>query len=132
MNVGVLVNVPKNVEVTEPLQTIFWQEDNELALFNHVIVVAEESSSLTYVENYVSHNEEEPSVANIITEVFAKDNAKVSFGAVDHLEAGVTTYINRRGMVGNDATLDWALGQINEGHTVSEIETHLVGNNSSS
>lgn len=132
MNGGVFIYVPKNVVVTEPLQTIFWQEDNELALFNHVIVVAEESSSVTYVENYVSHNKEEASVANIVTEVFAKDNAKVSFGAVDHLEAGVTTYINRRGIVSNDATLDWALGQMNEGHTVSENETHLVGNNSAS
>src|SRR5699024_7655892 len=39
MNGGIFVYVPKNVQVEQPLQTIFWQEDNELALFNHVIVV---------------------------------------------------------------------------------------------
>src|SRR5699024_1972802 len=121
----------KNVQLKEPLQTIFWQEDREAALFNHVIVVAEENSEVTYVENYISDNESEETVSNIITEVFAHDNAKVSFGAVDHFAAGTTSYINRRGVAYQDATIDWALGQMNEGHTVSENVTHLIGNSSS-
>jgi Fe-S cluster assembly protein SufD len=132
MNGGVFVYVPKNVQVEEPLQTLFWQEDPEAALFNHVIVVADEGSSVTYVENYLSTNKTEETVANIVTEVIAHDNATISFGAVDHFEAGTTTYINRRGIAENHATIDWALGQMNEGHTVSENITHLVGNNSES
>src|SRR5690625_3141837 len=131
MNGGVFVYVPKNVHVDVPLQALFWQEDNEAALFNHVIVVAEESSEVTYVENYISENESEKNVSNIITELFAYENAKVSFGAVDHFAAGTTTYVNRRGVAHGNATIDWALGQMNEGHTVSENETHLIGNNSS-
>jgi len=130
MNGGVFVYVPKNVEIEQPLQTLFWQEDKEVALFNHVIVVAEENSSVTYVENYISDNETEETVANIVTEVFAYDNAKVSFGAVDHFAAGTTTFVNRRGVAYEGAVVDWALGQMNEGHTVSENETHLVGNGS--
>src|SRR5690606_39824590 len=58
MNGGVFVYVPKNVQVEEPIQAIFWQEDPEVALVNHVLVVAEENSSLTYVENYISRSEE--------------------------------------------------------------------------
>jgi len=130
MNGGVFVYVPKNVKIEEPLQTLFWQEDKEAALFNHVIVVAEENSAVTYVENYLSDNDSEETVANIVTEVFAHDNAKVSFGAVDHFAAGTTTFVNRRGMAENNAVVDWALGQMNEGHTVSENETHLIGNGS--
>src|SRR5699024_11429184 len=64
MNGGVFVYVPKNVEINEPIQTLFWQEDKEVALFNHVIVVAEENSSVTYVENYISDNDSEETVAN--------------------------------------------------------------------
>lgn len=130
MNGGVFIYVPENVQVEEPLQTLFWQEDNEAALFNHVIVVADKNSTLTYVENYFSQNDDEKTVSNIITEVIAEDNAKVSFGGVDHFASGTTTYINRRGLVQNNATLDWALGQMNEGHTVSENETHLIGDSS--
>jgi len=130
MNGGIFVYVPKDVVIEKPIQTIFWQEDNEAALFNHVIVVAEENSSVTYVENYFSNNETEKTIANIITEVFAHDNAHVSFGAVDHFAAGTTTFVNRRGVADVNAEIDWALGQMNEGNTVSENDTHLVGDGS--
>jgi len=130
MNGGVFVYVPKNVQIEEPIQTLYWQEDNEFALFNHVLIVAEESSSVTYVENYLSNNKEEKTVSNIITEVYAEDNAKVSFGAVDHFAEGTTAYINRRGVAGANAQIDWALGQMNEGNTISENSTHLVGDGS--
>lgn len=132
MNGGVFVYVPKNVVIEEPLQSIFWQEDPEAGLFNHIIVVAEENSSVTYVENYISHNKTEKAVANIITEVIAQDNAHVSFGAVDNFSEGTTAYINRRGVAYRDATIDWALGQMNEGDTVSENITNLIGDNSHS
>src|SRR5699024_4149066 len=80
MNGGIFVYVPKNVKIEAPIQTLFWQEDNEDALFNHVIVVADEGSSVTYVANYFSQNETEKSVSNIVAEVYAHDNAYVSFG----------------------------------------------------
>ncbi len=131
MNGGVFLYIPKNVQIEEPIQTLFWQEDNEMALFNHVLIVAEENSSVTYVENYISNNKEEKTVSNIIAEVYAGDNATVSYGAVDHFAAGTTSYINRRGVAGANAKIDWALGQMNEGNTISENATHLVGNGSS-
>lgn len=131
MNGGVFIYVPKNLDVEEPLQSVFWQEDPEVSLFNHVLVVVDDNSSLTYIENYISHNHEEETVANIVTEVFAGNNTRVNFGAVDNFAEGTTTYINRRGQALNDATIDWALGQMNDGNTVFENETHLVGNNSS-
>lgn len=127
MNGGVFVYVPKNVKIKEPLQTIFWQEDPEAALYNHVIVVADEDSEVTYVENYISNNDSEKATANIVTEVIAHQNSKVSFGAVDHFAEGMVTYINRRGVAYENATIDWALGQMNEGNTVSENVTQLIG-----
>src|SRR5699024_3928781 len=97
---------------------------------NHVLVVAEENSSVTYVENYLSQNEEEETVSNIVAEVIAHDHAKVTYGGVDHFAAGTTSYINRRGVAYEHAVIDWALGQMNDGNTVSENTTHLVGNHS--
>ncbi|MFD1020482.1 Fe-S cluster assembly protein SufD [Thalassobacillus hwangdonensis] len=129
MSGGIFVYVPKDVQLEEPLQAIYWQEDPEAAMFNHAIVVADKHSSVTYVENYISNNKEEETVANIITEVFAHDGAKVSFGAVDNFAAGTTAYVNRRGMVDRDAKIEWALGQMNDGNTVSENITYLLGDN---
>ncbi len=54
INGGVFVYVPKNVEVEEPIQVIFLHDNADTSLFNHVLIVAEDNSSVTYVENYFS------------------------------------------------------------------------------
>ena len=102
----------------------------QASLFNHVIVVAEQNSSLTYVENYLSTVEEAKGLANIISEVFTGDNAKIIYGAVDVLAEGFTTYVNRRGVTGRDSRIEWALGLMNDSDTISENITHLVGDDS--
>ncbi|GAK04248.1 iron-sulfur cluster assembly protein SufD [Geomicrobium sp. JCM 19037] len=129
VNGGVFIYVPKNVEVEVPLQSIFWQEDTKTGLFNHVIIVAEDQSRVTYVENYVSFSKEE-AAANIIAEVYVGQGAEVKFGAVDNLESGVTSYITRRAHVQKDGRIEWALGQMNEGNTISDNTTHLLGDGS--
>ncbi|KEZ47888.1 MULTISPECIES: Fe-S cluster assembly protein SufD [Metabacillus] len=130
MNGGVFVYVPENVEVAAPLQAVYVHENPATTLFNHVIVVADNNSSVTYVENYISVTETEGAIFNIVTEVFANSNAKVTYGAVDHLNKGVTTYVNRRGTAGRDGRIEWALGLMNDGNTISENTTNLMGDGS--
>ncbi|MCS0543772.1 hypothetical protein NXY55_27750, partial [Aeromonas veronii] len=74
VNGGAFVYVPKNVEVSVPLHAVFIQENGESALFNHVIVVAEDNSSVTYVENYISTTDSSNTVVNIVSEVIAGSN----------------------------------------------------------
>lgn len=130
VNGGVFVYVPKNVVVDQPLQVVFLNDNADASLFNHVLVVADSNSAVTYVETYVSTVEQAKGQANLIEEVIALDNAQVTFGAVDVLAKGFTTYVNRRGHVKRDAKLDWALGLMNDSDTISESITHLVGDGS--
>jgi Fe-S cluster assembly protein SufD len=130
MNGGAFVYVPKNVELDVPLQAVYIHENPEATLFNHVLIVADDNSSVTYVENYISTTDVNQGIVNIVTEVIANTNAKVAYGAVDHLAKGVTTYVNRRGIAGCDAHIEWALGLMNDGDTISENVTHLIGDGS--
>ncbi|GGG24307.1 FeS cluster assembly protein SufD [Lysinibacillus alkalisoli] len=130
LNGGVFVYVPRNVVVEQPLQAVFLHDNDQASLFNHVLVVAEESAAVTYVENYVSTVEEAKGQANIIAEVIVGDNAQVTYGAVDVLAKGFNTYVNRRAHVKRDGKMDWALGLMNDSNTIAENITHLVGDNS--
>ncbi|WP_078555677.1 Fe-S cluster assembly protein SufD [Bacillus alkalicellulosilyticus] len=130
VNGGVFIYVPKNTEVTVPLQAIYWLGQANSGMFNHVIIVAEDNSTVTYLENYVSFTKDTAGVANLVAEVYAGAGAKVSFGGVDNLANGVTTYVVRRAHVGRDARVEWALGQMNDGNTVSDNTTHLIGDGS--
>ena len=130
VNGGVFVYVPKNVIIEQPLQVVFLNDNAEASLYNHVLVVAEASSAVTYVETYISTVEEAKGQANIIAEVVVQDNAQVTYGAVDVLAKGYTTYVNRRGRLARDAKVDWALGLMNDSDTISENITHLIGDGS--
>ncbi|MBT2574792.1 Fe-S cluster assembly protein SufD [Bacillus sp. ISL-51] len=128
VNGGAFLYVPKNVQVETPVQAVYVHESNDTTLFNHVLIVAEDHSSVTYVENYVSTVNPKEAVFNIISEVITGDNASVTYGAVDNLSAGVTTYVNRRGSArGRDSKIEWALGLMNDGDTISENTTNLYG-----
>ncbi|QOR83912.1 Fe-S cluster assembly protein SufD [Geobacillus stearothermophilus] len=130
LNGGLFVYVPKNVEIETPLQAVYIQDEDDIALFNHVIVVAEDNSRVVFVENYISASREGNAVVNVVAEVFAQANASVFFAAVDHLAKGTTTYVNRRGIAGRDGRIEWALGLMNDGNTISENITRLVGDGS--
>lgn len=130
VNGGAFLYVPKNVQITEPVQAVYIFDDKDAAMFNHVLIVADDNSSVTYVENYLSTNEEVNAIVNIVSEVIANHNAKVVYGAVDTLAKGSTVYVNRRGITGRDARLDWALGLMNDGNTIAETTTNLIGEGS--
>ena len=42
----------------------------------------------------------------------------------------MTTYISRRGRIGRDASLDWALGIMNEGNVIADFDSDLIGDGS--
>ncbi|MFD6508627.1 Fe-S cluster assembly protein SufD [Bacillus sp. NPDC060175] len=129
INGGAFVYVPKNVVLETPLQAVFLVDGEEANVYNHVLFVADANSAATYVENYVA-NENAKGIANIVAEVIVEQGAQVKFGAVDLLAKDVTTYVNRRGIVGRDGRIDWALGLMNDGNTISENVTNLMGDGS--
>lgn len=131
VNGGLFLYVPRNVVVSEPIQAIYYTNEEKPSVVQHVLVVADDFSEVTFVENYVTGEDiKEKAVANIVTEVIVNTNAKVVFGAVDTLSEMFTTYSNRRGLVNRDGKLEWALGLMNDCNTVYENITHLKGDGS--
>ena len=132
LNGGLFVYVPKDVHIEDPVQMVVLHDDEKASLINHVLIVADKGSEITYVENYLSNVEETKEQVNIVSEVLALDNAKVTYGAVDVLAEGMTGYINRRGIAGNDARIDWALGLMNDSNVINDNTTYLMGDRSNS
>lgn len=131
VNGGIFLYVPKNVEVKAPIQAVFVQDKAESPLVNHVLLVADDNSAVTYVENYVTVDNEPKGIVSIVEEVIAEKNARITFGGVDNLASDVTTYVNRRGHIGTDSQIEWALGLMNDGDTINENVTNLMGDGSS-
>ena len=131
-NSAAVLYVPDNVEIDLPVESYFYQDGASNVPFNkHVLIVAGKNSKLTYLERFETLGEAtEKASANISVEVIAQDGAQVKFAAIDRLGENVTTYISRRGRIGRDASIDWALGIMNEGNVIADFDSDLIGNGS--
>ncbi|MGM0125711.1 FeS assembly protein SufD [Enterococcus sp. AZ194] len=129
MNSGLFLYVPKNVVIEEPLEAIFIQDGaSTQQFFKHVLIVADEHSQFSYLERFQTEGNAAKKVSgNIIVEVIAKAGAKVKYSAVDQLGGNITSYMNRRGYIMRDASVDWALGVMNDGDVVADFDSDLVG-----
>lgn len=134
MNSGIFLYVPKNVVIEEPIEALFINESRESKVFaKHILILADENSQFSYLERFqtIQNGEAVEKVSgNIMVEVIAKPGAKVKYSAIDQLGSHLTTYVNRRGHIMRDASVDWALGLMNEGNVVADFDSDLVGTGS--
>ena len=132
MNSGVFLYVPKNVHISEPLESLFIQNSHVNETFaKHVLIVADVNSSVTYVEKLQTEGSE-ANTANVVVEVITKTGAQVKFSAVDHLGEKTSAYINRRGHLAKDSSIEWAIGVMNNGNVICDFDSDLMGDGSHS
>lgn len=131
-NGGIFVYVPKNVEVTVPLQAVLLTDDGEATFAPHVLIIADANSSVTYVDNYVSGEGSQAVTHNGAVEVFAKQGAKVRYATIHQMGTNVTDLSYRRAIIDNDASMEWIVGEMNSGDTMSDTYSVLKGNGSTS
>ena len=130
LNSGVFLYIPKNVEIKEPLEALFIQNSHVKEAFNkHVLIVADTNSAVSYVEKLETEGSLQNS-ATIIVEIITRPGAKVKYSAVDHLGGNTTAYINRRGYIAKDASIDWAIGVMNDGNVICDFTSDLIGDGS--
>lgn len=133
-NGGVFLYVPKNVEIETPLQAIFLTDDAQATFAPHVLIVAESNSRVAYVDNYVSAAAQGDAklVHNGVVEVFVKAGAKVQYSSVHNMGEAVTDLNYRRAIVENDGSVEWVVGEMNHGDSMSDTVSILKGNGSTS
>lgn len=127
---GVLVYVPKNVDLETPLTCEYIQNSRvEGDYVHHVLIVTEANSLLSYVERLKTDGDKS-NTANIVVEVIAGDGSRIHFASVDNLSKNTTAYMNRRGYLQRDSKIDWAMGMMNSGLTIGDFDSDLVGDGS--
>lgn len=131
-NATAVLYIPDNVSIDQPVEGLYYQDSTSSVPFNkRVLIIAGKNSQVNYLERFESFGDGEiPTSANITVEVLALAGSQVKFSAIDRLGKHVTTYMSRRGHLSNDASIDWALGVMNEGNVVADFDSDLIGNGS--
>jgi Fe-S cluster assembly protein SufD len=107
---GLLVRVPRGVEVPQPLYVRVTGTEEGGGLFWRVVVVAEEGSRVSFIEEHTSADPELGGYSNAVSELFVEDGAKLEYVSIQNLSRDTWNFASHRARVGRDAELDWVAG----------------------
>jgi len=128
---GVLLYVPKNVQVTRPLHSLMWGPGANLAHVSHVLVLLEEGASVTYVHESASPSEDAGQIMHAgLVEIHVGQGANLRFVELQSWGENVWNFSHERARVEQDGNLDWIFGAIGSRVTKNFSDLDLAGTGS--
>ncbi len=124
---GLLVRVPAGIELQQPLYVRVTSSVPDAALFWRVLVVAEEGSRFSFIEEHASAASDLPGYSNVVAELFVGDGAKLEYVSIQNLSQETWHFASHRATVGRDAELDWVAGGFGSKKGKIRIENDLAG-----
>jgi Fe-S cluster assembly protein SufD len=127
---GILLYVPKNVHVEQPLHSILWGP-GAFAHISHLLVLVDEGASVTYVHESASPTETGANTLHAgIVEIQVGPAANMKFVELQSWGKHVWNFSHERARLGRDANLDWIFGAIGSRLTKNFTELDLAGQGS--
>ncbi|MDP1715904.1 MAG: Fe-S cluster assembly protein SufD [Anaerolineales bacterium] len=124
---GVLLYVPKNVQVENPLHSVLWGPGGELAHCSHLIVFVDNGASVTYVHEAASPNETGHAMHAGVVELHIGENANLRFVELQSWGRHVWNFSHERARVERGGNLDWIFGAVGSRLTKNFSDLDLAG-----
>lgn len=128
---GFFLYVPKGVEIEAPMLAQVWVNQPLSAAFSHSLIIADEQSSVRFVQEYNSTVEgEKSSLLSDVVEVFAKREGRVEFSNLQDLGQNIWNITNKNAVFENDASVTFVLADLGAQVNLTTIGAGLQGNGS--
>jgi Fe-S cluster assembly protein SufD len=124
---GLLVRIPKGVELEQPLAVRIVNSVDGGALFFRLLVIAEAESRFTLIEEYASSSEELNGYTNSVAELFVEQAAKLEYVSIQNLSRETWHFATHHARVERDAELDWVAGGFGTKKGKVWIQNDLTG-----
>ena len=124
---GSFVYIPKGVKVSEPLQAYFFMNLKSGGQFEHTLIVADEGSSLEFIEGCSAPKYSTESVHVGCVEILVKKKAKVRYSTVQNWSKEVYNLPTKRAIVEEDGLMEWISGSLGSKVTMVYPSSILVG-----
>jgi len=124
---GTFLYVPRNTEVRLPLRALYTLTEAGAGLFTHTIVVLEEHSRLSFIEEYAAAPLNRTSLNAGVVEMVVGREAHLTFVSLQEWTENVIDISTQRAVIGRDSRLDWLVVGLGSGITKSNIEAALSG-----
>jgi Fe-S cluster assembly protein SufD len=124
---GVVLYVPKNLQLEQPLHSILWGPGAGLAHISHLLILIDEGASASYVHESASPTEARDALHAGIVEIKVMQGASLKFVELQSWGKHVWNFTHERIRVERDGQLDWIFGAIGSKLTKNFSELDLAG-----
>ncbi len=76
---GTFLFIPRGVEIELPIEVFHWLRGDEVAIFPHLLLVADELAKVTVIEHFRSCDQDAPGFACGVNDLIAGPGAKVTY-----------------------------------------------------
>jgi len=129
---GLLVVVPKGVQLEKPLYVRVTSSADNGSLFWRLLVVAEERARFTLVEEVASSAPDLHAYTNAAEEFFLEQGSKFEYVSLQNLSRETWHFASHHARVGRDAELDWVAGGFGSKKGKVRIQNDLAGQGATS
>jgi Fe-S cluster assembly protein SufD len=124
---GVLIHVPKNVELELPLVAFHWLDGAESAVFPHTLIVAGENSKVTMVDFLGSTDARGAGLACGVNDLLVGVGAKVNYVGLQQWGSAVTSFQLNSTRVEKDGEARSLFVNLGAAYARQESRSTLVG-----
>ncbi len=124
---GLLVHVPRNVELEQPLYVRIANSAEDGSLFWRLLVVAETGSRFSLIEEYSSARPDVRGYSNAVAELHVEQGARLEYVSLQNLSRETWHFATHHARVERDAKLDWVAGGFGSKKGKIRIQNDLAG-----
>lgn len=117
-----IITIPRDMTVKEPI--IITSHMSKKAKAESIIVIAEVNAKADIIEKSTSTDEAYYKSQTI--QVYAKENAQLTFSSVQELSPETYNFVIKRGKVEGNANITWLDATLGSKYTHLRVQTHLT------
>jgi Fe-S cluster assembly protein SufB len=104
---GSFIYIPKGVQVELPLQAYFRINSENMGQFERTLIIADEGSSVHYVEGCTAPTYSSESLHSAVVEIIVKKGARVQYTTIQNWSSNVYNLVTKRAAAYENAQMYW-------------------------
>ncbi len=124
---GSFIYVPPGVHVDMPLQAYFRINAENAGQFERTLIIADEGSSVHYVEGCSAPVYSSDSLHSAVVELIAKPSARIRYTTIQNWSPNVYNLVTKRGRAETEATIEWIDGNLGSKLTMKYPAVVMTG-----
>ncbi len=124
---GTFIYVPKNVAIDLPLQAYFRMNAKSSGQFEHTLIIADEGSSVHYIEGCSAPRYGTSSLHAGCVEIFVHAGARVRYSSIENWSKDTYNLNTKRSLVDENGIMEWVNGNCGSGVTMLYPSSILRG-----